>query len=195
MAERIVASSSRLYFKPLADGAGHWTVRLDVADGVVLSLVQMDDEPRTAVLASLLALVMVGIEQVIGNRLLDVEHLPRQEAVINVVSRKALEAQLGQAVGQLGEMPDGFAVSQSTDFVRSEQPPIVVVRGGEFPTAWRPREEELSDLHMLVGQLLRALIPHLLGRAVEPEVLFPKILATVREMGYRGASSWADVRG
>lgn len=188
LGERIAASSERLYFRPLSDGAGQWTVRLDVANGVVLSLVQLDAEPRSAILTTVLALLLVGLDGVIGSRLLDVEHVPRQEGIINVASRKEVEAQLGPAVGELGEMASGYRVSESTDIGRSDQPPILVIRAEERPTAWRPSDGDLSDVHVLFGELLRALVHHFLARTVEPEVLFPKIGATIRAMRSRRAS-------
>ena len=184
MAEGMMPSSG-LYFKPLPDGAGHWTLRLEVAGGVVLSLVQLDGEPRTAILTTILALLLVGFDRATLGRVLDVEHLPRREAVVNVTSVKDLEAQLGASIRRLGRMPERYAVSESTDVTSAEQPPILVIRAEEFPTAWRPGEDGLSEVHVLLGELLRALVPHLLGRAVERDVLVPKIAATIRDMMYR----------
>ena len=192
LAEGLVASSSRLYVKPLSDGAGHWTVRLEVADGILLSLVQLDDDPRTGTLATVLALLLASLDDVIGSRLLDVEHLPRREGIIYVASRAEAEAQLGPSLGDLGDMPSGFTVSESVDIVRSEQPPTLVIRAEESPKAWRPSEEGLSDVHMLFGEVLGVLVPHLLARAVEPEILFPKIGATIREIGGRGGPVYSD---
>ena len=150
MAEGI-ASSAQLYFNALPDGAGHWTLRLEVADSVVVSLVQLDDEPRTAILTSSLALLLVGFDRATLGRVLDVENLPRREAVVHVTSARELEMQLGATMEKLGRVREGYAVTESTDVTSEEQPPIVVIRAEEFPSAWRPGEGGLSDVHMVIG--------------------------------------------
>ena len=88
IAERCAASSPRIYFKPYSDGAGHWTVRLEIANGVVVSLVQLDDSPK----------------------------------------------------------------------------------------------EAFSGIHLILGELLRVLTTRLLAKAVEPEVLFPKITSIIKRI-------------
>ena len=194
IAERIAAAAARIYFKPQSGGSGHWTLRLEIADGVVISLVQLDDSPRTAITTTVLALLLSGLDRIIRQRLLDAERIPRQEAIINVASRKVLEAQLGSERLKLGDMPKGFAVAESTDVTRSDQPPIVVVCEDQFPTPWRPNEHALSDVHLLFGELLWVLVAHLLARAVEPEVLLPKIGSIIRRIGYRGPAVHAHPR-
>ena len=194
IAERLAAAEARIYFKPQPDGSGHWTLRLEIADGVVISLVQLDDSPRTAITTTVLALLLSGLDRIIRQRLLDAERMPRQEAIINVASRKVLEAQPGSERLKLGDMPKGFAVAESTDVTRSDQPPIVVVCEDQFPTPWRSNEHALLDVHLLFGELLRVLVAHLLARAVDPEVLLPKIGSIIRRIGYRGPAVHAHPR-
>ena len=186
IAERVAVPSTGIYFKPQSDGAGHWTVRLAIADGVVLSIVQLDDRPRTAAATTVLALLLASLDDVIRGRLLDAERIPRNEAIINVASRSEFERQIGSDLLNLGDMPNGFAVVESTDVTRSEQPPILVLCGDDFPMPWRPYEHALSDVHMVFGELLRVLVAHLLAQSVEPEVLFPKIGSIIRRIGYSG---------
>ena len=57
IAERIAVPSTGIYFKPQSDGTGHWTVQLEIADGVVVSVVQLDDKPRTAGTTAVVALL------------------------------------------------------------------------------------------------------------------------------------------
>jgi hypothetical protein len=186
IAERVAVPSTGLYFKPQSDGAGNWTVRLAIADGVVLSIVQLDDRPRTAAATAVLALLLASLDDVIRRELLDAERIPRNEAIINVASRSEFERQIGSDLLKLGDLPNGFAVAKSTDVTRSDQPPILLLCGDDFPMPWRPNDHALSDMHMLLGELLRVLVAHLLAQAVEPEVLFPKIGSVVRRIGYRG---------
>ena len=194
IAERLATVSTRIYFKPQFDGPGHWTLRLEIADGVVVSLVQLDDSPRTAITTTVLALLLSGLDRIIRQRLLDAERIPRHEVIINVISRKELKAQPGSELLELGDMPKGFVVAESTDVTRSDQPPIFVVCADQFPTPWRPNEHALSDVHLLLGELLRVLVAHLLARAVEPEILLPKIGSIVRRIGYRGPAVHAHPR-
>ena len=194
IAERLAATSAHIYFKPQSDGSGHWTLRLEIADGVVVSLVQLDDSPRTAVTTTVLALLLSVLDRIIRQRLLDAERIPRQEAIINVASRKEFEAQLGSERLKLGDMPKGFVIAESTDVTRSDQPSILVICADQFPTPWRPNEHALSDVHLLLGDLLWVLVAHLLARAVEPEVLLPKIGSIIRRIGYRGPAVHAHPR-
>ena len=183
-----------IYFKPQSDGSGHWTLRLEIADGIIVSLLQLDDSPRTAITTAILALLLSALDRIIRQRLLDAERIPRQEAIIEVTSRKEIEARLGPELLKLGDMPDGYALVKSTDVTQSDQFPILVVCAEQFPTPWRPNEHALSDVHLLLGTLLEVLSTHLLARAVEPEVLFPKIGRIIRKIGYRGPAVHAHPR-
>ena len=194
IAERLAESSARIYFKPQSDGNGHWTLRLEIAEGVIVSLVQMDDSPRTAITTTVLALLLSGLDCIIRQQLLNADRIPRQETVINVVSRQEIEAQIDSELLNLGDMPTGFAVAESTDVTQSDQPPILVICADRFPTPWRPHEHALSDVHLLLGELLRVLAAHLLARTVEPEVLFPKIGSIIRRIGYQGPAAHAHPR-
>lgn len=185
IAERISVSSPCIYFKPGPNGCGNWTLRMAIANGVIVSLVQLDDSPRTAITTSVLALLLVALADVIRQRLLDTEQLPRQEVVINVVNREKLENQLGSDLLKLGDMPSGFGVAEPTDVTRSDQPPIVVICKDQFPMPWRPTEQAGPDYCLVLGELLRVLAAHLLARAVEPEVLFPKIASVVQRIAYK----------
>ena len=194
IAERLAAASTQIYFKPRSDGSGHWTIRLEVGGGVVISLVQLDDNSRTAVTTTTIAILLSSFDSVIRQHLLDAERIPRREAIINVAGRKELGTQMDLEVLNLGDMPAGFAVTESTDFTRGEQPPILVILADQFPAPWRPNEHALSDLHLLLGELLRIVVGHLLARAIHPEVLLPKIGSVIRSIGYHGPAAHAHPR-
>jgi hypothetical protein len=89
IAERVACLSSRIYFKPEPDGAAHWTVRLEIAEGVVVSLVQMDVVPSTARTTMILALLLTSLGSVMREHLLKSERMPRQEAIIQVASSRS----------------------------------------------------------------------------------------------------------
>ena len=136
IAERLAAASGSIYFKPQSDGSGHWTLRLEIANGIIVSLVQLDDSPRTAITTAILALLFSGLDRIIRQRLLDAERMPRQEAIIEVTSRKEIEARLGPELLKLGDMPNGYALAKSMDVTQSDQFPILVVCADQFPTPW-----------------------------------------------------------
>ena len=108
--------------RPYADSAARWTVRLNVGEGVVISVQQMDDDPTSSRLAAMLPLLLDGLDWAIREGLLDVERLPRDEALIVVAE------QLGSRLWSGGPMSDGFAVRKSRDIVQGDQPPMLVVR-------------------------------------------------------------------
>ncbi len=186
VAERISASSARIYFKPQLDGSGHWTIRLGIADGVVVSLVQLDDNPRTAITTTVVALLLSSLDRVIRQRLVDVEHIPRGEAVITISNRKQLEAQVAVKLPNPGDLPKGFLVAESAGGPDSNQASILVACAEDFPVPWLPAEHALSDVHLLLGELLLALLGQVLEGAVEMEVLVPKIGGIVREVSLQG---------
>ena len=192
--ERLAASSARIYFKPQSDGAAHWTVRLEIGDGTVVSVVQLDDSPRSAATSAILALLLASLDEIISRELLEAERMPRREAIINVASRTEMETQLGPELLNLSDMPEGFAVGESTDVTRFDQPPIVVICADDFAKPWRPIEHALSDVHLLLGEVLRALVGHLLAKAIEPEVLLPKIGKLIRKIGYKRSAEHAHPR-
>lgn len=191
IAESVARFAPGVYFKPQQDGAACWTIRLAVAGGVTVSLLQLDDCPRTSRTTMVLGLLLASLDDLIGEHLLKVEQLPRQEAIINVASRKELEAQIDPHLMNLGEMKHGFVVTRSTDVTRSDQPPILAVCSEDFPAPWRPNVHALSDVHLIFGEIIRSLVDHLLSKSVEREVLFPKIGALIREIGYRGQADQA----
>ena len=194
ISERLAELSPGIYFKPQSDGSGHWTLRLKIADGVIVSLLQADDSPNTASTTTVLALLLSSPDETIRRQLLDFERIPRHEAVINVVNRRQIEAETDSEPFNLGEMANGFLVHESPDVTRTDQPPLWVVCADQFPTPWRPHEHALSDIHLLLSELIRVLVAHLLARTVEPEVLFPKISSIIRKIGYQGPSLHAHPR-
>lgn len=185
VADRLSKSSPALYFKPHPDGAAHWTIRLDLEEPVVVSITQMDDSPRTAVVSMCLALLMAGLSSRLGHDLLEGEQLFRREAVITVVSRSDFDANIDPAISKLGDMPNGFTVTQSTDLVHEKQPPTIVICADNFGSPWTPAKRPISELHLLFAEILRTLASHLLAREVEADVLIPKIGTIVRRMGFR----------
>ena len=186
---QLAEASPSVYFRPYEDGAAQWTLRLDIGGGAIVAVQQLDDDPRTARVAAVLALLLDGFDGPIGEGLLDVESLPRDEATIMIASRLEAETQFGADLLPREPMTGGFLVSESRDISRGDQPPMLVVREEEFPSAWHPTEKSISDMHLLLGQVLERLVPHFLAEAVEPEVLHPKVVEFIRRVGCAGPSA------
>lgn len=161
-------------------------MRIELTSGVVVSVIQLDTDPRMGLVTALIALLLRGLSGSIRSRLIESEGLARVEAVINVVSRTEFDAHIDPNLSGLGQSSGGFAVTQSTDLSRSDQPPTVVICADDFGRPWRPDQERVSDFHTLFAELLRSLTYHLLAEEVEPEVLHPKIAALIQRAGYRG---------
>ena len=182
--ERVSSVVEGVYFKPHEHGEAHWTVRMDVGTRIVVSVVQLDEEPGTAVTTAALALLLFVLDRTLGEQLLGAKDFPRREATVNVVSRGVLEEQVGDRI-EIPDMEDGYAVMESCDPTREEQPPIVVVCRGGFLQNWRPSKERVSEGHMLFGDVLIRLANHLLAGAIERRVLLPKAMRIVRTIGSR----------
>jgi len=188
LADRVSKRTTHLHFKPHPDGAGHWTLRTEIGGGVVATVTQLDDSTRTAVVAMLVALLLRCLGPAIRSSVIETESTPRTEVAIHVLGRTEFDAHVEPALSGLGDMPSGFSVTRSTDVARHDQPPIFVICDSSFGKPWHPSEHRLSDMHLLLAELLCPLSSHLLAREVEEEVLFPKIGGLVRQMGYRGKS-------
>ncbi len=175
-----------IHFKPYPDGASHWTVRLDVGKGVITTITQLDVSPRTATVAMMLALLLRSLSSLIATRLIEADSVSRSEVVINVVNKLELEDQVPKAGMVIGEMTGGFAVAESRSVNESEESLLIVVLDDEFPGSWNPTQTEISDVHMVFGQLLSRLAVQLFAREVEPEVLYPKVDQVIKQIAYHG---------
>ena len=90
--DRLAEVVDGFYFKPQLTGGGHWTVRLQSGGGIVISIVQMDDNPRTAATATIVATLLTVLDEDIGEQLLSVREAPRREAVVNIIDKTVFKA-------------------------------------------------------------------------------------------------------
>jgi len=194
LAESVAAISPSIYFKPHNDGASHWTVRLAIGNGVIVTVTQLDDDAGTAVTTLAIALLLSSQLRTIRRYLLDTERFPRNEAVIQLISRMDFEHHISADLASIGDMSMGFVVAETSDVTRADQPPIVAICGDDFGIPWRPSEHALSDIHLLLGRILRVFVAHLLGRAIEFDVLSPKIREVIRAIGYGGRAPKVHAR-
>ena len=185
LAEMVASASDRVHYKPhLEDGAGHWTVRLEMGDGVLVSVTQLDDSVRTSIITMNLVLLFAICDKMIWQDVMERSGAGGRELMVSVCSKSDLDAQLGSETSGLVVMKDNFAVIG----IRGEKSGhLLATWEGDFGGAWRPMVDGISDIHKLFGALICSMVTGLLSGEVEQEVLVPKVVRLVRRMGYDNA--------
>lgn len=172
-----------VHFKPQQDGSAYWTVRFDLSLDVLCTITQLDDSPRVAAAAMVLALLLFALAPTIRDRVLGGERLPRTEMEVIVTSEEEFNRNIDPGLsGLTGGLKEPFAVSESTDVTRVGQEPMVVILRRDFGSRWRPRHENISDVHFLLVRLIEVMTEHLLARQVERDVLRPKLVSLARQI-------------
>ena len=184
VAEMVSKASDRIYHKPQVDGAGHWTVRLEVGDNVVITVTQLDDSVRTSLITMNMVLLLGSCDQMIWKDVLETIGAGVREVVVNVCSKGEVDAQFGEKICGLRLPREGFGVIEAEGEEGEAQ--FLAIWEGDFGRAWRPMEEEMSDMHKLFGAVILNVATLWLSEEVEQDVLIPKIVRLVRSMGYVG---------
>ena len=184
VAEMVSRASDRIYHKPREDGAGHWTVRLEMGDKVVITITQLDDSVRTSLITMVMVLLLGSCDRMIWKDVLGTIGSGVDEVVVSVCSKRDLDAQFGEKTRGLCLLREGFGVIEFEGEERNGQ--FVAIWGDDFGRAWRPLEEETSDMHKLFGAVVLRVATLWLAEEVEQEVLIPRIVRLVRSMGYVG---------
>lgn len=183
LAEEIASTVGGLSFKPASDGAMHWTVRLEFSQAVLCTITQLDDRIDTALVATILALWLKGLEREIRERILMVSELPRREVAINVINMGELAANVDlSAAGLDSSLVGPCAVTRATDQASSLPPPLVVVCRDDMAEDWLPGASRPVSLLVLCGQILTELAFHLLKGSVDQEVLRSNVISVVKEV-------------
>ena len=184
IAEMVGRASDRLYYKPHRDGAGHWTVRLEVSEGVLITVRQLDDSVRTSLMTMDLALLLGSCDEAIWGDVLGWSAVDARELVVDVCCKEDLDAEFGVETLGLGELKNGFTVVGAGVTATEAEGRFLVVRDGDFGGPWRPMAEGMSDIHKLFGAVICSVATSLLSEEVEQDVLIPKIARLIRSMGY-----------
>lgn len=180
LSEEIARKSHRLYFKPQASCGAHWTMRLDIDAGVVLTITQLDESLSSAVLSMAIVLSLASFHDLIGGTLFGSSRVGRKEVMVHICQKDYLEREVGAEILRIGDMELGFAVMESADVTLSDQPPVTVIWGDGFWMPWHPMEQSMSRVQIVLGRVLGAISVQILAKEVEREVLSPKILDLVR---------------
>ena len=184
VAEMVSQASDRIYHKPQLDGSGHWTARLEMGDNVVITVTQLDDSVRTSLVTMVMVLLLGSCDRMIWKDVLGRIGAGVGEVVVNVCSKRELDAQFEEKRCGLRLPREGFGVIEFEGEERKGQ--FVAIWEGDFGRAWRPMEEEMSDMHKLFGAVILSVATLWLSGEVEQDVLIPKIVRLVRSIGYVG---------
>ena len=182
LAEDVVKRDHRLHFKPQSDGGAHWNVRIGPDPAILVTVTQLDDSNRSAVIALAAACLLTVIGERFCEDVIGTVQRRRDEAAFVVTSREEFEAQMDLATVNLGNMERGFRIVRGIDAKREQQIPSIIVYEDDFGTQWRPTREHVADFHRLFAEILYNLAFHLLLREIEPEVIDPKVDELMREL-------------
>ena len=181
VAEGVVKVDRRIHFKPQSDGAAHWNLRVGPDPAVLVTLIQMDDSNRSAIVTLAIACLVTAVGDRFCGEIIGTVKRPRDEATIMVACRSEFETQIEPTAVRLGTMERGFGI------LRPVKPslPFFVVYEDSFGTRWQPARQSISDLHQLFAEVLYALASYLLSEHLEPEVIDPKVDGLMQRLIWR----------
>lgn len=169
LAELVAETSEGLAFKPHGDGAAQWTLSFGGADGVVGSIMQVDDAAETFFSCLCLAWLLseCGDEMI---KSLGVLALPRDEFQLSV----ALTREWLDVIPNCGvSLQSAVESSRATDEASAEPPPIMAFIGDTFSI-------HEGHLMLLGGRVLCEVARHLLRGQVNDTALRRWLVPMVR---------------
>lgn len=182
ISERLCSSLDGINFKPRADGAAHWTIKLNCSTPVLCTIDQLDDRPEIALASLILSLLLKGLEKHIESSILLASTFPRSEASIMLVNVNDFTNNIDAKMAGLPlPMSQVCTVSRASNPAEEKQVPIVIICRDDISKHWEPGHRRASSLQIMFGLLLTELIFHLLKGAVDLESLRPKIIPIVAE--------------
>ena len=184
VAELVGEASDRVYYKPYQGGAGHWTVRLEIGEGVLITVRQLDQSVKTSLITMNLVLLLASCDETIWRDVLGSSAVGPSEMIVDVWSKKELDAQFGSDTLGGAELKNGFTVVEAGVTETGAEGQLLVVWDEEFGGAWRPMAEGVSDVHRLFGAVVCNVAASLLSEEVEQDLLIPKVVRVVRSIGY-----------
>ena len=168
-------------FRASGDGAAHWTIQLQLGEPVVLSVVQIDEQPDVSLISLCLVLMLIAYSPDIFEDILAGTPPQRNVGCLNVCSyREARELFPLDRIGLLSE-PDGCVVTRSTEVATDPRAPILAITSDALTRDWLPRAGEVGNGQTMFGMVLMELIVHLQAGEIEMESLYPKIAHLVRK--------------
>jgi tetratricopeptide (TPR) repeat protein len=183
IADRLATNIPGLYFKPQPDGAAHLTLKLPLAQGVICTISQLDDDAWVASASLLVALLFHVLSTPLRETVISANHLPRSEFEVNIVSQADFKQHVGADLSGLGEaLESKFVLMRATDLTDESPPPTVVICREDLSERWHPEADPVSEIHILFASLIEVVASHLLSEEIAPELLHPKLGAVMRQI-------------
>ena len=168
-------------FRASGDGAAHWTIQLQLGEPVILSVVQIDEQPNVSLISLCLVFMLIAYSPEIFEDVLAGVPPQRNFGCLNICSySEATELLPLDRIGLLSE-PDGCVVTRSTEVATDPGAPILAITSDSLTTDWLPRSGEVGNGQAMFGMVLLELIVHLQAGEIEMESLYPKIAHFVRK--------------
>ncbi len=175
VAEAVVKVDRRVHFKPQSDGAAHWNLRVGPDPAVLVTLTQMDDSSRSAIVTLVIACLLTAVGNRFCGEIIGTVQRPLDEATFMVATRAEFVNQIDPAAVRLGAMERGFGILRPVEPAQEKPLPFFVVFDDSFGRRWRPARESITDVHQLFAEALYTIAGHMLGEQLEPEVMHPKV--------------------
>ena len=179
--ELVARRHKDISFRASWDGAAHWTIQLPLGEPVVLSVVQIDEQPDVSLISLCLILMLMAYSPDIFEDVLAGTPPQRNMGCLHVCSYgEAMEMFPLERIGLVSE-PDGCVVTRSTEVATDPRAPILAITSDSLTKDWLPRSGEVGYGQAMFGMVLIELIVHLQAGEIKMESLFPKIAHLVRK--------------
>ena len=162
-------------FRASPDGAAHWTLQMMLGRPVIVSVVQIDDQPDVSLVTLCLSLALVAFASEIFEDILAEVAPPRSEANVQVCSFSEADKLFPLEKVGLDAEPESCAVTRATDVAFDAGAPIVVITNDTLTERWLPRGGSGKSGQLLFAKVLVEAVFHLQSGDVELESLYPKV--------------------
>ena len=173
--EIISRKYEQVSFRANQDGAAHWTVQVMLGCPVIVSVVQIDDQPEVSIVTLCVSLALVAFAEEIFEHVLSTKEPQRIEANVQICSYSEARQLLPLEKVGLTSEPESCAVTRATDVAADSGAPILVITSDTLTEKWLPRLGDGTSGQMLFARVLVETIFHLQAGEVEAESLYPKV--------------------
>ena len=173
--EVIARKYENVSFRPSPDGAAHWTVQIMLGRPVIVSVIQIDDQPEVSIVTLCICLVLVAFAREIFEDVLSAVAPQRSEANVQVCGYSDASQLFPLEKIGLDTEPKNCAVTRATDVTSDGGAPILAITSDTLTERWLPGRGQGIGGEELFANVLVEVIFHLQGGEVELESLYPKV--------------------
>ena len=162
-------------FRASPDGAARWTIQIMLGRPVIVSVVQIDDQPDVSLVTLCLSLALVAFASEIFEDVLAKVAPPRSEVNVQVCSFSEADKLLPLEKVGLDADPESCAVTRAADVASDAGAPILVITSDTLTERWLPGVGSGKSGQLLFAKVLVEAVFHLQSGDVELESLYPKV--------------------